>query len=79
MSAAVDTVINQWMIPRMNAYKIRTAAIDGNIGSVRVFEKNGFKLLKTVKVNQDGSGCGRVNGVHLLEWERRLDSSDGIA
>ena len=70
MSAAVGAIINQWMIPHLNAHKIRTSAIEGNIGSVRVFEKNGMKLLGMVKVDQVFEGRGRVEGVNVLEWER---------
>jgi RimJ/RimL family protein N-acetyltransferase len=70
MSAVVGAVINQWMVPHLNAHKIRTEAIQGNIGSVRVFEKNGFKIIETVRVDRDGPGCGRIKGVHVLEWER---------
>ena len=70
MSAAVGVVIRQWMVPHLNAHKIRVEAIEGNIGSVRVFEKNGMKLLGTVKVEMEGAGCGRVEGMHVLEWER---------
>jgi RimJ/RimL family protein N-acetyltransferase len=70
MSAAVGAVMNQWMVPHLNAHKVRTEAFEGNVGSVRVFEKNGFRLLGTVEVELVGSGCGRVEGMHVLEWER---------
>ena len=70
MSAAVGTVINQWMIPHLNAHRIRTAALEGNIASVRVFEKNGMTLLGTVRVERVGAGGGKIEGVHLLEWEK---------
>jgi len=70
MSAAVGVVINQWMIAHLNAHKIRTEAIEGNTGSVRVFEKNGFKLLGTVKTKRDNPGCSRIEGIDVLEWER---------
>lgn len=70
MSAAVGAVINQWMIPHLNAHKIRAEAIEGNIGSVRVFEKNGLKLLEMVKVERVCPGRERVERVHVLEWER---------
>lgn len=70
MSAVVCAVINQWMIPYMNAHKIDAEVFEGNVGSVRVFEKNGFKLHETVKVDQVGQGCGRIEGVHVLEWRR---------
>lgn len=70
MSAAVRAVINQWMIPHMNAHRIRVAVFEGNTGSVRVFEKNGFELLERMKVDQVGPGCGRITGVDVLEWVR---------
>lgn len=70
MSAAVGAVINQWMVPHANAHKIRVEAIQGNVGSVRVFEKNGFKSLGTVKVDRVRPGRERTERVHLLEWER---------
>ena len=54
----------------MNAHKIRAEVFEGNIGGVRVFEKNGMKLLGTFKVETEGAGCGRVEGMHILEWER---------
>jgi len=57
------------MVPHLNAHKIRVEAIEGNIGSVRVFEKNGMKLLGTCRVERERAGA-RVAGVHVLEWER---------
>ena len=71
MSAAVDAIINQWMVPHLNAHKICTGVLEGNIGSVRVFEESGLRLLETVKVEWIGPGCGQVEGMHVLEWERR--------
>ena len=70
MSAAVGTVISQWMIPHLNAHRIRTEALEGNIGSVRVFEKNGLKLLETVKVERGEAGREQIVGMHVLEWEK---------
>ena len=58
MSAALSTIITKWMIPRMGAKLIRVEAFKGNVGSVRVFEKNGFVLEETVDfekmINLDG-------------------------
>lgn len=70
MSAAVGVVINQWMVPHANAHKIRALTNQDNIGSVRVFEKNGFKLVGTVKVDRVRPGRERIGGVHVLEWEQ---------
>ncbi|KIJ38427.1 hypothetical protein M422DRAFT_104847, partial [Sphaerobolus stellatus SS14] len=48
MSLTIKTLLDQWIIPRMGAKKINATAFNGNIGSVRVFEKNGFVLEKTL-------------------------------
>ncbi|KAG8744719.1 hypothetical protein FRC11_013333 [Ceratobasidium sp. 423] len=48
MTAAVKTVINSWAIPHMNAYKFWAAAFPENIGSHKVFLKNGFQIVDRV-------------------------------
>ncbi|KAJ7765315.1 acyl-CoA N-acyltransferase, partial [Mycena metata] len=48
MSDAVQTVMQKWAIPRMGVRRMVVNALEGNIGSVRVFEKNGFKFRKTI-------------------------------
>ena len=76
MSAAVGAVIKQWMVPHLNAHKIRADVFEGNPGSVRVFEKNGFKLLESVRVKWPGPGGGRIQGMHVLEWERPRENEE---
>ena len=49
MPLALKTVLHGWMIPRMGAKTIRGEAYIDNWGSRKVFEKNGFKLVKTVE------------------------------
>ena len=49
MPLALKTVLHEWMIPRMGAKTIRGEAYIDNWGSRKVFEKNGFKLVKTVE------------------------------
>ena len=70
MSAAVGVLINQWMIPHLNAYKIRTEVLEGNLGSVRVLEKNGLKFLGMVECDLAGSGREGIERMHALECER---------
>jgi hypothetical protein len=41
-----------------------------------VFEKNRFKLLETVRVEQPGPGGGRIEGMHVLEWERPRENEE---
>jgi len=43
MSAAVDAIINQWMVPHLNAHKICTGVLEGNIGSVRRVDWTGVR------------------------------------
>lgn len=54
----------------MGAHFIRVEAFEGNVGSVRVFEKNGFVLEETVPMVQV-TNCGvTVTGYHILWWRR---------
>lgn len=66
MTAVVAAILKAWVIPRYNAHIIEVTAFKGNIGSVRVFEKNGFKLEKTIE------DCvvvrGERKGLHILRW-----------
>ncbi|RXW24536.1 hypothetical protein EST38_g1314 [Candolleomyces aberdarensis] len=49
MTDAVKTIMTKWAVPRMNAHKIVAGTFAANIGSQRVFEKNGFKHIGTLK------------------------------
>ena len=42
MTDAVGTVIESWAVERMKCHRIEVASYEENIGSQRVFEKNGF-------------------------------------
>lgn len=67
MSDTVDTLIHDWAIPRMKVQRIAVAAFLGNPGSVRVFEKNGFRTRSVVEDAVEVRGKRR--GLHILEWE----------
>lgn len=70
MSAAVQTLITQWVVPRMNAHLIRCETFAGNAGSVRVFEKCGFTMEGTVD-KEFTNPCGaKQSGYHVLLWRR---------
>lgn len=58
--------MQQWGIPRMGVRRMVVTALDGNKASVRVFEKKGFRLRKTIDEAMDVRGTKR--GVHVLEW-----------
>ncbi|KAJ3489612.1 hypothetical protein NLI96_g2014 [Meripilus lineatus] len=71
MSAAAGTIIREWVIPKMAARKIRVETFVGNVGSRRVFEKNGFVLAETVTFSKErvtNSGT-RQQGMDIL-WLR---------
>ncbi|KDR85591.1 hypothetical protein GALMADRAFT_132268 [Galerina marginata CBS 339.88] len=67
MTDAVETVLHEWGIPRMAVRHMWVAAFTNNEGSVRVFQKNGFKLIATFEEHFEAKG--RVRGLHLLEWK----------
>ena len=67
MTDAVDTVLHEWAIPRMNVRHMLITAFEGNEGSVKVFLKNGFKMKAAYKDLIEVKG--KVHGVHVLEWK----------
>nr|GAT59530.1 predicted protein [Mycena chlorophos] len=68
MSDALNTVLTQWAIPRMGVRKMVVNAHEGNTGSVRVFDKLGFKLrAKSEDAVVDTRGV--ATPVHVLDWE----------
>jgi len=66
MTDAVDTMLHDWAIPRMNVRHVMVTAFEGNEGSVKVFLKNGFKMTGMYKEHYEVKGI--VRGMHLLEW-----------
>jgi len=70
MSAALRVLIDKWAVPRMNCQIILTSAMLGNVGSVGVFKKVGFKHLRDVEDAirlPEGRG-GHLRSVHVMEW-----------
>ena len=71
MTNAMGTFMQKWAIPWMAARRITSSVHQGNIGSVRVFEKNRFVLYKTVEKffeREESKGGGMV-GLHFLDWQ----------
>ncbi|KAJ7110377.1 hypothetical protein C8R43DRAFT_1042433 [Mycena crocata] len=66
MSDAFQTLLRQWGIPRMGVRRMVVTTLAGNTGSVKVFEKNGFRFRKTIDEALEVRGTMR--GVHVLEW-----------
>ncbi|KAJ7053950.1 acyl-CoA N-acyltransferase [Mycena amicta] len=66
MSDALQTLMDQWAIPRMGVRRMVVTTLKGNQGSVRVFEKCGFVFRKTIEEAADVRGT--MTAVHVLEW-----------
>ncbi|CAE6536330.1 unnamed protein product [Rhizoctonia solani] len=49
MTAIVKTIIESWAIPHMNARKYGVSAFTDNIGSQKVFLKNGFQFTRKIE------------------------------
>ncbi|KAM0113586.1 hypothetical protein ACP6JB_000651 [Aspergillus fumigatus] len=71
MTAVIKAVIEEWAVPRMNARVIKASAYADNRASMRVFEKNGFRLefeledWAVVPLNRGGG----VKSIVVLVWE----------
>jgi RimJ/RimL family protein N-acetyltransferase len=73
VSAALQTIISDWAVPRMNVRVLKSSAFVGNHGSVGVFRKCGFELETTIEkgsvVLSEARGGGRRD-IHVFKWER---------
>ena len=69
MTAAIGTIIKDWMIPRMGVRHIIVDPYVGNQGSVRVFEKNGFVQNGTIEKEWVTNAGIKHVGMHTLSWE----------
>jgi len=69
MTAAVASVID-FATVRMAAQTITATPYHGNIASVRVFEKNGFRLEETIPdvLQLPANRGGGKAGLHVLRW-----------
>ena len=68
MTVAFRTLMNEFYIPCMGVKAMRVEAFEGNVGSVRVFEKNGFVMIGTVEncmPVQESKGGGK-DSIHVL-------------
>ncbi|KAK7690816.1 hypothetical protein QCA50_005916 [Cerrena zonata] len=70
MTAAIRTIINDWMIPRMGVRCIIVDPYLGNRGSVRVFEKNGFVLESVTSKKIVTLGGDIHEGQNVLIWRK---------
>jgi RimJ/RimL family protein N-acetyltransferase len=67
MTDAVETLLWRWAVPRMGVRRVLATTFRGNHGSIRVFQKNGFVLTKTLESYLEVRG--KIRDFHLLEWD----------
>lgn len=72
MTDAVDTLLYEWFIPRMNVRHIMVGVFIGNEGSLKVFLRNGFKMINTIEKYREVRG--KMRGLHILEWRYSVAS-----
>jgi RimJ/RimL family protein N-acetyltransferase len=75
MSAVLNTLIAEWLIPKMKVHVLKSSALVGNEGSVRVHQKCGFVLEQTIeKGTRDMPsykfGGGGRRDLYVLKWVR---------
>ncbi|KAF8973918.1 hypothetical protein BDZ97DRAFT_1751858 [Flammula alnicola] len=75
MSDVLDTLLHDWAIPRMGVRRILLGVVEGNMSSVRVFEKNGFHLKQMVKDYRKIRG--ETKNLQVMEW--KLGQEDRLA
>ncbi|KAI0801140.1 GNAT domain-containing protein [Fomes fomentarius] len=69
MSCALRTLLDTWVVPRMGARRIRVETIIGNVGSIRVLEKLGFRITSSVWGAKVTSAGEFIDGYHVLCWQ----------
>jgi RimJ/RimL family protein N-acetyltransferase len=75
MSAAIDAIINKFLVPYMNAHLITGSFFDYNLASRKVFEKNGFMFQEMIpdsyELLESKTGVkGKRIGVGYMRWTR---------
>ena len=71
MTDAVDTVLRNWAIPRMNVRHMLVARF--NVGSVRVFLRNGFQMKATYEDHYEVKGNAFI-GMEVLRVVDTMNS-----
>ncbi|KAJ5624793.1 hypothetical protein N7510_001102 [Penicillium lagena] len=71
MTYAMRTVLQDWGVPRMNIKILKASAFVENKGSLRVFEKNNFEVVCTLKdwAPISESRGGGTKSLVLVNWK----------
>ncbi|KAG6873828.1 hypothetical protein C0995_010440 [Termitomyces sp. Mi166 len=68
MTDALQTLLWDWAVPRMGVRYITGTAFEGNLGSLRVFQKNGF--VPSGFFENHIQTRGQWRNLHVVEWKR---------
>ena len=70
MSGVLRTLVHDWGVPHMKVRDIRASAFLDNKGSLKVFEKNNFEEVCTLKdwKKVSESRGGGVKSVVVVKW-----------
>lgn len=66
MTDATETLLWQWAVPRMGVHRVFATTFRGNIASMKVLQKNGFVLTKSLESYLEVRG--KMRDFQLLEW-----------
>lgn len=66
MTDVIKTLLQLWAVPRMGVRRILVGAFGSNPSSVKLFQKNGFVLKRTL--NNYVEARGESRDLHILEW-----------
>lgn len=67
MTDAVNTLLRDWAVPYMGVRRVIVGAFAENVGSIKMFEKNGFH--KTRVIEEYRVIRGEMRSLQLLERE----------
>lgn len=70
MTLAMKTLIHDWAVPYMNVRNLKCYVFKGNVGSLRVFEKNNFEEEHTLEdwVPVAESRGGGRKSIVIMKW-----------
>lgn len=71
MTSAVKTVLHDWAVPYMNVHNLKCYLFDGNVGSLRVFEKLDFEKERTLEDWVPVAECrgGGKKSIVIVRWK----------
>ncbi|KAF9532082.1 acyl-CoA N-acyltransferase [Crepidotus variabilis] len=68
MSDAIQTIVYDWGVPKMNVRRMMIGAMVDNPASIKVFAKNDFKFWRRITDFDYSPYWGRMRDVEFHEW-----------